>query len=323
MGIHVIGRPGPYGGVISGRLDRRDDGVATKIVIYQKIDGNWTLRNEHVTAARLWSCDLGHDFAHAVESWQVQLVNAGFHPPGDHLTAGGQVIDTTTVAPSALTIEHEPDSVSHVLAGRLSPSVKGHDPGLFAYAWVHDPIDPLDGSGWVLVDERVKREPGGLWKVQAGGGRQYAVVLVEKGIADEEMVTGDLGIIPAGKVGDIAFDEAIKILVPPGQDGSLTGAVTGLGCVCDQTCIPPHREEEQLWIAAWITDTKGVTTYRERVACLPSGHWSFPTLTTLTRGVALTLALTTYTFKPGDGEPQPGDEVIAVTRFEGERFRQS
>jgi hypothetical protein len=138
------------------------------------------------------------------------------------------------------------------------------------------------------------------------------------------MVTGDLGILPIGDVGAMAFDQAIKIVVLPGQRGPLTGMVTGLACVCDYTCIPPREPQERLWIDVWLTDgKKNEKTRRERAACEPSGHWTLTNLTTPIRAAAVTLALTTSNFDSDLPPLRSGGEVIAVLRIEGERVSQS
>jgi hypothetical protein len=120
---------------------------------------------------------------HLVESWQVQHVTAGFEPPGDNPGPGDGVLDSATVAPSALTITHVPGE-GRLLAGRLS-SIGKLGKGPFAYAWSRGHNDLHQGSGWVQAEEPVHHEAGGSWTVEVQRGLQYAVLQLKEGTSEE------------------------------------------------------------------------------------------------------------------------------------------
>jgi hypothetical protein len=316
MGIHIICPPGHYGGVISGRLDSKIGILPEEIAIYQKTTAGWSVRALGITAARLWSCDLGQDKKGGgpVNSWMAAVVSKGFDPYREP-RSGDRIFQVTQAAPSSLSAQFIPRAHhKHVLKGVVSPVQPDLLDCLFSYMWQPPgwdciSIDPIDYfTQW--------------WSSRAPDAVQHAVLQVpaDKCNHFNAAAGSTLGILPTQYVHATVFTAPIDIVILPVPGDKLTGLVTGLRCAYDhmRELGPdgPH-DSERLQVAAWRIEPAGTVTPIAPVLCWPSGYWMFEELPAqVHQAEELVVAVTTQQFAAApDTIPEAGGEVIAVRKF--------
>lgn len=326
MAIHIICPPGHFGGIISGRLDSKIGILPEEIAIYQKIGNEWSARRLHVTAARLWSCDLGYDPNIYVDEWMAAVVSKGFDPNREP-HAGDRVFQVTQELASSLSVHLIRSGGKELLEGTVGSRKASNPDSLFRYRWWYPPHPREEDEpfGWTPDPDEPMDYDTPAWRTPiVEPAPQYAVIQVKSEHSNlfEPASRSDLAILPPSKfVCATAFTSCIdvKILTYPGR--RLSGVVTGLGCAYDHVRKLGDKdspeEGELLRISAWGIDTLGKRTPIGRVLCKPSGYWVFDELPAEAQGaVEFAIAVSMQKMELSlDAFPAHGGEVIAFKRF--------
>jgi hypothetical protein len=324
MAVHIICPPGRHGGVISGRIDSPIPPDST-IVIEQPENGRWAPHQSEtgvaatVPAARLWSCNLGHQTLPTTR-WRARLVapQESASTPVTGKSARGLV--SKSVRASPLSITHMPGDAGGKLEGTIALAARRKSRVVLPFFWHVTPLYVPALSGWIPVGHLVETRPDGSWEVDIGAAAQYAVLHVPDDFYQSYKGRAHLplGTLPVDGVLAAAFASTIDIVVLTKPDRPLTGAVTGLGCVYDhrstlQDAAPP-LPKERLWIAAWAVLSEKDVRIIDPISCETNGQWSFGMLEGSVRSAGkFVVAVTMAGYSPTTTIPKPGGEVIAVT----------
>jgi hypothetical protein len=345
MAVHIICPPGHYGGIISGTLDPKIGILPEEIAVYQRIGVEWSVRKLGVTAARLWSCDLGYDPEKYVDEWMACVVSRGFDPHREP-KEGDRVFQVTQTLASSLS--------AHLVVRDAQPSLEGavwsvrrrRRDSVFRFVfWGSQPIEEdAPPFGWDPLDfDDPMDYESDTWGEAVAPAPQFAVIQVKADFSNQfidhpediELPGANqsdtilrairrkkLKILPTRHAQSTAFTSCIdvKILSSPGPE--LSGVVTGLGCAFDHVRklgdddVPEEGELLRVW--AWSIDAAGMKTPVAPVLCRPSGYWVFDQLPAEAQHAAgFAIAVSTQQIElPVDDFPVPGGEVIAFRQFE-------
>jgi hypothetical protein len=315
MAIHIICPAGGHGGVITGRIDTPIPPEST-IEIEQFVDEHWMPRRLEtgepvsIPAARLWSCNLGYQPV-TTTHWRAHLVVA-------QVDRG---LVSTPVPASPLSITHVPGDDGGKLRGTLEVSARWHSGVVLPFFWHSTPLDVAALSGWIPLGHLVETDAHGSWETDMTAAVQYAVLHVPDDFYQTYKGRAHLplGTLPVKGVLAAAFASTIDIVPLTKPDRPFTGAVTGLGCVYNQSAplrdaLPPLLHE-RLWVTAWAIESGKPPRIIESIPCEPNGQWSFGSLQPSVVRTATTfrVALTMAGYAPSEIIPEPGGDVIAVT----------
>jgi hypothetical protein len=320
MDIRIICPPGPYGGVITGWLDRNHDGPLKKIVIYQRVGKGWEPCEQTAIPARLWSCRVTPSVPAAtpVKEWMAMLLPESVKPgtipvTGDAPHAVGQ--DLAATISIDLVVENDEFHIDGV-----SDPVDRWGVPVYPYVWPAPPQGRATvASGWYALTNRPVVFETAKWRLSVEAGVQHAVLRIgrENFALFNASRTSGLGTLPVEGVASMAFTTPIGLQVLSKADEPLAGVVTGLCRAYDHEALllddAQLEEHERLKITVWRTDAQHAGASLGTVPCQPSGYWSFDTL--LPAGIVV--AATTAQFDPLTREAplKPGGDVIARTEF--------